>query len=500
MSRSKGGTFPPIDEAERPEIAPGRNGPDWLPKRREFFRILGAGAGLALLRPATASTAVNVDDTTERLRSRLLNDKVFWTEIEGMFTLNPARIFMNVGTGGSMPREVLEAFDAENRALARDPRSQYSDFLEQRKKIAPGFGVDTDELVMSYNTTAGLCSAILGIPWSKGDVIVTTNHEHRGGNSPLAIAAHRYDVEISRVALPVGNNQNASDYFALFNDHIRRLKARGKRVRAMMWSSPTFTTGTMLPIEQLMDVAKAHGLISIVDGAHLPGMMAYDYANLGMDFMSGSGHKWQCGPGSSGIFVVRNKVRPSNPNPPSEFWPILSDRFPPSKPSGSQWNQRAIGPMATYDVASVLQPVGGMNVPQFKALAKSCEIWDRIGRKKIEVYVVTLGLYLKEKIAERWGADRLYSPKDDPKLLTALTSFNPFVDARDITDPVKSDQFVNRMLSDYSPGFVVKNVATPVIGSASDHRVVRISTHLWNDATDIDRLVDAMWNLSTKMT
>ncbi len=40
----------------------------------------------------------------------------------------------------------------------------------------------------------------------------------------------------------------------------------------------------MLPIADLMTVAKAHGLVSIVDGAHLPGMMAYNYADLGMDF------------------------------------------------------------------------------------------------------------------------------------------------------------------------------------------------------------------------
>ena len=59
-------------------------------------------------------------------------------------------------------------------------------------------------------------------------------------------------------------------------------------------SSPTYKTGTMLPIADLMGVVKAHELISIVDGAHLPGMMAYDYGALGVDFMSGAGHKWQC--------------------------------------------------------------------------------------------------------------------------------------------------------------------------------------------------------------
>lgn len=121
----------------------------------------------------------------------------------------------------------------------------------------------------------------------------------------------------------MGNNQTAATYVNLFDERIRALKAQGKRVRAMMWSSPTYKTGTMLPIADLMGVVKAHGLISIVDGAHLPGMMAYNYAELGMDFMSGAGHKWQCGPGSTWVpaqGILRRLLRPwrdSRPFQPS---------------------------------------------------------------------------------------------------------------------------------------------------------------------------------------
>lgn len=297
----------------------------------------------------------------------------------------------------------------------------------------------------------------------------------------------------------MGNNQKASDYVALFDDRIRQLKRQGKRVRAMMWSAPTYKTGTMLPIADLMTVAKAHGLVSIVDGAHLPGMMAYNYADLGMDFMSGAGHKWQCGPGSSGILIVRNKVRSSNPTALPQFWPILTSNYPPSQSLDARWSNRANGPGATYDIASVVQSCGSMHAPLFKSLAKSCEIWDRIGRKKIETYVISLGSYLKQKIAERWGVDRLYTPKDDPKLLSALTSFNPFVNAGDITQRARSEQFVARMLRDYSPGFVIRTVNVPVANAPSEHWVLRISTHLWHDADDVDPLVDAMYDLSQKM-
>ena len=95
--------------------------------------------------------------------------------------------------------------------------------------------------------------------------------------------------------------------------------------------------------------------------------------------------------------------------------------------------------------------------------------------------------------------ERLYSPKDDPKLVSAVTSFNPFINPADVMNSAKSGEFVARMLSDYSPGFVIRNVNFPVIGAASDHYAIRISTHLWTSVEDIDRLVGAMADLAGKM-
>ena len=62
---------------------------------------------------------------------------------------------------------------------------------------------------------------------------------------------------------------------------------------------------------------------------------------------------------------------------------------------------------------------------------------------------MALSAYLKERIAEIWGVASLYSPKDDPKLVSALTSFNPFRNPTDILNSTKSGQFVARQ--DVSP-------------------------------------------------
>ena len=121
-----------------------------------------------------------------------------------------------------------------------------------------------------------------------------------------------------------------SKYADLFAAEIDRARGAGQRVRALMWSSPTFLTGTMLPIRRIVQVAisKSTGftpIITICDGAHLPGMMAYNYAELGVDFMADAAHKWQCAPGSTGILVIRNKVRPQfNPLPLPGFFPVTT--------------------------------------------------------------------------------------------------------------------------------------------------------------------------------
>ncbi len=472
--------------------APAGDPSRWTSKRRDFLRMLGYGAGAATLGPLLGACGSSGAQThAEALREQLMADEGFWTGVQNMFVLNPQKTFMNIGTGGSMPSMVLDVFAAENRTKAVESGSGYGNLLDLRRQVAPGFGVDADELAFSANTSSGMCHAILGIDWQRGDVVVTTNHEHGGGDTPLKIATDRYGIEVSRIPMPVGNNQTAATYVNLFDERIRALKAQGKRVRAMMWSSPTYKTGTMLPIADLMAVVKTHELISIVDGAHLPGMMAYNYAELGMDFMSGAGHKWQCGPGSTGILVVRNKIRASNPLPLPKWYPIHSSSYTA--------RDRTTNGVETYDIAASITSCGSLHTPMFMALAQACKQWDSIGRKKIETYDLTLSSYLKEKIAERWGIDALYSPKDDPKLLSALTSFNPFPVKTDVMNAQKASAFVSRMLSEYPQGFVIRSADFPVIGAASNHYGIRISTHLWHDARDIDLLVDAMWDLSRKI-
>lgn len=459
--------------------------------RRGMLRLFGAGAvaaggaGLQLTSPspAAATPAGNAFAASVPLR----NDPEFWRKVEQLFVLDKKNLFMNIGTVGSPPKAVLDVLQDTNFQVAKLAQSAYSSFDDVRAVAASGFGCDLDEVAITHNTSDGMAKALAGLDLQPGDEILTTNHEHSGGNSPMQQLRDRRGIVIKRVVLPVGNAQRAEDYVALFRQGIT------SKTKVMLFSAPTYKTGTMLPIQLLAKLAQEHGLTTIVDGAHIPGMMNYTFRELGVDFLAGSAAKWQCGPGGTGVLYVRNKVLPQyNPNPLPAFWPVITSSYP-----DAGLPPRSSTSTASYDIGSYLTSLGNGSIALEAGVKKTFEIWDGIGRQRIHDHSVGLASYLKELIAERWGVASLYSPKDDPRLLCALTSFNPFRNPADITNQQKSGEFVARMKDTHS--IVIRNVDVAVIGSAKPHYPLRISTHLFHREEHVERVVDAMWEVSAAL-
>lgn len=463
--------------------------------RRGILRLMGAGtftaatAGLGLLGPAPASAASAGSATAARgaALTPLADDPAFWQQVERQFVLDRKVLFMNVGTVGSPPQSVLQTLEDTNLRVAVTAQSGYSSFDDVRALAASGLGCDLDEMAITHNTSDGMAKILAGLELAEGDEILTTNHEHSGGNSPMQQLRDRKGVVLRRVALPVGNAQRAEDYVELFRQAIT------SRTKVMLFSAPTYKTGTMLPIRMLVDLAQEHGLVTVVDGAHVPGMMNYSMHDLGVDFFAGSAAKWQCGPGGTGVLYVRNKVDARyNANPLPTFWPMITSSYP-----DAGLPPRTTTATASYDMGRYLTSVGNGSIALQAGVKQAMTMWDAIGRQRIEDHVLGLSAHLKELIAERWGVERLYSPKDDPRLVCALTSFNPFANAADATNQAKSVEFVARMKSEHS--IVIRNVDFPVIGASSSHWAVRVSTHLFHQHDDVERVVDAMWKLSRAM-
>ncbi|MGH9641520.1 MAG: aminotransferase class V-fold PLP-dependent enzyme, partial [Terriglobales bacterium] len=112
-----------------------------------------------------------------------------------------------------------------------------------------------------------------------------TDQEHPGGEHPWDLRAKRYGIVVKKLALP-RPAQNPAQVVQVFNDAIT------PRTRVIFFSHITTVTGVVLPAKEICALARSKGILSAVDGAHVPGMMRLNLHELGCDMYSSSPHKW----------------------------------------------------------------------------------------------------------------------------------------------------------------------------------------------------------------
>jgi L-cysteine/cystine lyase len=210
--------------------------------------------------------------------------------------------YFNAGTFGPMPSVALEAADAVLRREVGEGRIRPGGYVENRERrgrlvalAAEMFGADEDEIALTHSAGEGLNSALGGIDWTRGDEVVTTNEEHPGLLLPLALLAHRRGV-VTRYA-SIGNG--GGDVV----DSIARLITSRTRVIAL--SHVLWSTGAVLPLRDVADLAARHGAMVIVDAAQSAGHVPIDLHASGVDVYAMAGQKWLCGPEGTGFLYVR---------------------------------------------------------------------------------------------------------------------------------------------------------------------------------------------------
>jgi isopenicillin-N epimerase len=449
--------------------------------RRNFLKLTGVAASGGAL-----GLTLSCQSATEKVPpiNTGLPEKGFWKTIQDQFVLDPKQVYMNIGTTGAMPRRVLENYDKYNHIVARRPMA-FMDELgwemgipKQREKLGGQFGCSMDEISFSRNTTDALNTVLFGLPFEKGDEILLTHHEHISALSPLYVLRDRLGVVLTEVEIPVLDLESADQFVKAFEKKITG------RTKAMVFSHIPYKTGVRLPAGALCRLARDHGLISIVDGAHCSGMIDLDFHDMGCDFYAASGHKWQCGPGATGILYVRNH----GDNLP-KLWPLNSAVYHLfAQPMDNDRSR-------IKDISALFVFRGQENYPALQAMLDACDLWEEIGRDRIETYDCSLSSYLKQRIKTTFGDSvALFSP-DIPEFTSGLTSFNPF---RDASDQKKIEEFVDRLKKE--AGYVIRSTEFHLlVGDPKPTFALRISTHLFHNQTQIDGVVDAMHGLYRKM-
>ncbi|MFM9433915.1 isopenicillin-N epimerase [Janthinobacterium sp. CG_23.3] len=441
--------------------------------RREFLRYLSIGAGSAIVGGAFAcgrnAVAAGQAMISQQVTSatNLITDHSFWKSIEESFVRYGSFTTFNVDAGTIAPQIALDKLQRK----ISSSKGSYTALIEQRSQVGSLLGASVDDIALVNGATEGFMHALTGLSWRSGDVIFYTDHEHPNIVAGLKSIEFIFKVQLVKIVLPTSPGISAEEIAASVDKQIRRYRMPKRTLGALVWSSPTYQTGVMLPIRRMAEISRKHGLVSFCDAAHLMGMASIDFSELDIDFLATCGHKWQCGPSLTGA-VIRNPRA-------SALWISAADRdiARPKRENSSFGNE------ISYTVASANS--------KFDSLLASCAVWEDIGQSKIEAYSLALGGYLKSEIVRVWGEKSLRSSLD-AELLSGITSFDPFVDSPFALQGNMYTSFSDQLRDRF--GMQVKVVTLPT--EKAKRFAIRVSTPLWISDADVDNLIEAMRLLS----
>lgn len=226
--------------------------------------------------------------------------------------LDPSIIYLNHGAFGACPKRVLEFQSEWRNRLERQPSQFLVRELEKeldsaRETLARFIGADTKDLVFISNTTHGINTVLRSLDFQPGDELLVTDQEYNASRNALNFAAEKSGarVVVAKIPFPF---QSVEEIIAPV------LKSVTSRTRLAMLDHVTSSTGFLLPIERLVAELNAHGVDTLVDGAHAPGMVPLNLNQLGAAYYTGNCHKWLCAPKGAAFLCVRrdkqNSIHP----------------------------------------------------------------------------------------------------------------------------------------------------------------------------------------------
>jgi isopenicillin-N epimerase len=412
-------------------------------------RFLTTGSGLAAALALPRDLLRDLERVPSRLPDAALHGRdpdAYWAAIRKKFIIPRDEVYLNNGTVGSCPEPVLKAvFDGYNtleQMADADPEDYpiwgYGPWNQFRDPLAAFVGCKRDELALVRNSTEANSYMANGIDMKPGDEVLMTDQEHPGGEHPWNLKAKRYGIVVKKVELPKPVKDGAQ-VLNLFNDAIT------DRTRVIFFSHITTATGVVLPAKDLCALARSKGILSVVDGAHVTGMMRLNLSDIGCDAYSSSPHKWLQAPKGVGFLYVRDDVI-------DRIWNTIVTEG---------WDDPKIR-------AERFQRIGSSNVPSLWGLAAAIKFANEMGMERIEARHRELADYILAEMVKR-GAESWTSP--DAALRCAIVTVN--------VPPVQRKDLENWMWQKHK-----------IRIRGGEPSKLRLSTPYYLQKTEIDRFLD----------
>lgn len=389
-------------------------------------------------------------------------DDAAWKPLKNEWNLRAGTTYLNHGSFGPPPRCVREARQKWQDAIDSQPmdffvRQMDPAWRTARDRLAAFVGASSGDLIFVDNATVGMNIIADSFPLAAGDEVLLTDHEYGAVHRIWQRACEKVGAKTQIVELPLPFRSIKETVDAIF-------AATTDRTRLIVVSHITSPTAVILPVTEICREAKKRGIAVAIDGPHAVAQIPLDIQQLNCDFYTASCHKWLSGPFGSGFLYTAPRQQ-QHIRPPVLSW----GRLPPNKIDF--WSDEFVWN-------------GTRNPVAYLAVPAAIDFLQTIGLDAFRARTHWLAQYARRRLTEIFQLDPIVP--DDPAWYGSMahvplspTSTN---ETCAVANPLQHTIW-QRL-----------GIEVPIVDFAG-RRYIRVSCHLYNDTTQIDRLAAGLKEL-----
>ena len=310
------------------------------PSRRHFLGSAAAALGASQFPAFNASASEIARDLARHPGSPAdtAADEAFWGEVARAFTVDRTLVNLNNGGVSPSPTFVQDAMKRHLDYSNEAPTYTMWKILEPqregvRARMAREWGVDRGEVAFTRNASEGLQICQFGYDLAPGDEVLTTTQDYGRMLTTFRQRERREGIVMRQIKVPVPA-EDPAEVVRLFEEAIT------PKTRLILMCHMINLTGQILPVRDIVSMARRHDIPVIIDGAHAMAHFPFKLSDLECDNYSTSLHKWLFAPHGTGLLYVRRENIPG-------IWPLMAA---PDRMDGDIRKYEEIGthPAANY--------------------------------------------------------------------------------------------------------------------------------------------------------
>ncbi|MBT8396311.1 MAG: aminotransferase class V-fold PLP-dependent enzyme [Gemmatimonadetes bacterium] len=381
------------------------------------------------------------------------DSEAYWDLVKAQFTFVPGLYYFNNASLGPSPELVADATESFRHTLDGLP-SKYmwggwnTDKEQTREKAAAAVGATAEEIALIHNTTEGMNLVAASMYLEPGDEVILADHEHTSGTIPWKYWQETKGIELVRPTLPL-IPETPGEIVDVYRQAIT------PRTKVISMCHMVNTNGMILPVRDVVELARPRNILVAVDGAQTAGMFPFDLHDMGCDYYAASSHKWLFSPKGVGIFYAREEAQ-------QHLRPLIV---------ANGYEDESVRRFENYNTR---------NLPELLGLGVAIDFHNLLGAERKGARIYDLKHYFREKISDN-TAFNIKTPAHD-ELSCGITTVE-LVGHRVI-------QVERRLADDY-------NINVRPMSSFGLNGL-RISLSVFNTKEDVDYLVDVLQEIADR--